>query len=59
LASWAWSAPEYFTAEACAARAKLVKAYERLMVDPHDALVRKDVQDGRSNLMYAIVNAMR
>jgi Cysteine-rich CPCC len=57
--TWAWSAPEYFTAEACAARAKLVKAYERLMVDPHDALVRKDVQDGRSNLMYAIVNAMR
>jgi hypothetical protein len=57
--NWAWTAPEYFTPEVRAARAKLVAACERLMVDPQDALVRKDVQDGRSNLMYAIVNAMR
>jgi hypothetical protein len=29
------------------------------MIHPRDALARKDVHDGRSNLMYAIVNAMR
>jgi hypothetical protein len=29
------------------------------MVHPRDALARKDVRDGRSNLMYAIVNARR
>jgi len=56
---WAWTAPEYFTPEVRAARAELVEAYERLMVHPRDALARKDVHDGRSNLMYAIVNARR
>jgi len=56
---WARTAPEYFTPEVRAARAELVGAYERLMVHPRDALARKDVHDGRSNLMYAIVNAMR
>jgi hypothetical protein len=29
------------------------------MIHPRDALARKNVHDGRSNLMYAIVNAMR
>jgi hypothetical protein len=29
------------------------------MIRPRDALARKDVHDGRSDLMYAIVNAMR
>ena len=56
---WAWTAPEYLTPRARAARAQLVAAYERLMIHPRDALARKDVHDGRSNLMYAIVNAMR
>jgi Cysteine-rich CPCC len=56
---WAWTAPEYFTPRARAARAQLVAAYERLMIHPRDALARKNVHDGRSNLMYAIVNAMR
>jgi hypothetical protein len=56
---WAWTAPEYFTPEVRAARTELVEAYERLMVHPRDALARKDVHDGRSNLMYAIVNARR
>jgi Cysteine-rich CPCC len=54
---WAWTAPEYFTPEVRAARADLVQAYERLIVHPRDALARKDVLDGRSNLMYAIVKA--
>jgi hypothetical protein len=57
--SWAWSAPEYFTPQVRAARAELVAAYERLMVHPRDALARQDVSDGRSNLMYAIVDARR
>ena len=57
--SWAWTAPEYFTPRARVARAELVHAYERLMVRPRDASARKAVHDGRSNLMYAIVNAMR
>ena len=56
---WARTAPEYFTPEVRAARTELVAAYERLMVDPRDASTRKDVRDGRSNLMYAIVNARR
>jgi Cysteine-rich CPCC len=56
---WAWTAPEYFTPEVREARAELVEAYERLMVHPRDALARKDVHRGRSNLMYAIVNATR
>ena len=56
---WVWTAPEYFTPEVRAARASLVQAYERLMVHPRDALARKDVRDGRSNLMYTIVNATR
>ena len=57
--SWAWTVPEYFTPQALAARAQLVKAYERLMMHPRDASARKDVYDGRSALMYAIVSAMR
>ncbi|HET6754070.1 MAG TPA: CPCC family cysteine-rich protein [Jiangellaceae bacterium] len=56
---WVWTAPEYFTPEVRAARAELVEAYERLMVHPRDSSARKDVRDGRSNLMYAIVNARR
>lgn len=56
--SWAWTVPEYFTPRAVAARAQLVKAYERLMMHPRDASARKDVHEGRSNLMYAIVSAM-
>jgi Cysteine-rich CPCC len=56
---WARTAPEYYTPQVRAARAELVQAYERLMDHPRDSLVRKDVRDRRSNLMYAIVNARR
>ncbi|HEY9351068.1 MAG TPA: CPCC family cysteine-rich protein [Acidothermales bacterium] len=57
--SWEWTAPEYYTADARAARATLIEAYERLLWNPHEVSARKDVRDGRSNLMYAIVHAMR
>jgi hypothetical protein len=57
--SWAWTVPEYFTPRARAARARLVEAYEQLMQHPRDAAARKDVHDGRANLMFAIVSAMR
>jgi hypothetical protein len=56
---FAATAPEYFTADARAARAALVDAYERLTVSPRDAEARAAVQAGRAKVMIAIVNAMR
>ncbi|MGH8894840.1 MAG: CPCC family cysteine-rich protein [Actinomycetes bacterium] len=56
--SFALTAPEYYTPAVRAARADLVEAYERLRMTPQDDSARLVIHQGRSNLMYAIVNAM-
>jgi hypothetical protein len=55
----ALTAPEYFVPAVAAARAELMSAYDRLLVDPPDATAREDVRDRRTRFMYTIVTAMR
>ena len=52
-------APEYFVPDVRAARAELMRAYDRLGLAPLDAAVRADVQTRRTTFMYTIVHLMR
>ena len=52
-------APEYFVPDVKAARAELMRAYDRLGRTPLDAAVRTDVQSRKTTFMYTIVHLMR
>jgi hypothetical protein len=52
-------APEYFVPDVKAARAELMRAYDRLGLAPLDAAVQADVQSRRTTFMYTIVHLMR
>jgi Cysteine-rich CPCC len=52
-------APEYFVPDVKAARAELMRAYDRLGLEPLSAAVRADVQSRRTTFMYTIVHLMR
>jgi hypothetical protein len=51
-------APEYFVPDVRAARAELMRAYDRLGLAPLDAATRADVQSSRTRFMYTIVHLM-
>ena len=52
-------APEYFVPDVKAARAELMRAYDRLSLSPRSAAVRAEVQSRRTTFMYTIVHLMR
>ena len=52
-------APEYFVPDVKAARAELMRAYDRLGRTPLDVAVRADVQSRKTTFMYTIVHLMR
>jgi hypothetical protein len=52
-------APEYFVPDVRAARAELMRAYDRLGRAPLDAAVRAEVRSRRTTFMYTIVHLMR
>ena len=52
-------APEYFVPDVKAARAELMRAYDRLGQAPRSAVVRAEVQLRRTTFMYTIVHLMR
>ena len=52
-------APEYFVPDVRAARAELMRAYDRLGQAPLDPAARAEVQSRRTRFMYTIVHLMR
>src|SRR4051794_21420897 len=55
----ALAAPEYFVPDVKAARAELMRAYDRLGQAPRSAAVRAEVQSRKITFMYTIVHLMR
>jgi hypothetical protein len=52
-------APEYFVPDVRAARAELMRAFDRLGRAPLDAAARAEVQSRRTAFMYTVVHLMR